>query len=135
MPNKEKSGWPRRSLNYTLHSYKDFRALIRPFVRLGPDFHAFFHVYRLCNFERTSTQSCVHLSLYMSTFRMRPQPGLGMQPKTIYAISYLIKIFAYHWEFIPRTGLNPVPIFPWILPPHQSSSPVNCHLCAFIIQT
>ena len=45
-------------------------------VRSCSDFRAFFDVSRLCNFERTTPPSCVHLRSGHTCFRLGPQPGL-----------------------------------------------------------
>ena len=62
----------------------DFRAFmfrlscvhVQTFVRSCSDFRAFFDVFRLCNFERTTPPSCVHLRSGHTCFRLGPQPGL-----------------------------------------------------------
>ena len=62
----------------------DFRAFMsrlscvrQTFVRSCSDFRAFFDVSRLCNFERTTPPSCVHLRSGHSCFRLGPQPGIA----------------------------------------------------------
>ena len=46
------------------------------FVLSCSDFRAFFDVSRLCNFERTTPPSCVHLRSGHTCFRLGSQPGL-----------------------------------------------------------
>ena len=65
-----------------VRSCSDFRAYLsrlscvrQTFVRSCSDFRAFFDVSRLCNFERTTPSSCVHLRSGHSCFRLGPQPG------------------------------------------------------------
>ena len=65
-----------------VRSCSDFRAFMSRlscvrqfFVRSCSDFRAFFDVSRLCNFERTTPPSCVHLRSGHTCFRLGPQPG------------------------------------------------------------
>ena len=65
-----------------VRSCSDFRAFMsrlscvrQTFVRSCSDFRAFFDVSRLCNFERTTPPSCVHLRSGHTCFRLGPQPG------------------------------------------------------------
>ena len=60
----------------------DFRAFMsrlscvhQTFVRSCSDFRAFFNVSRLCNCERTTPLSCVHLRSGHTCFRLGPQTG------------------------------------------------------------
>ena len=65
-----------------VRSCSDFRAFMsrlscvrQTFVLSCSDFRAFFDVSRLCNFERTTPPSCVHLRSGHTCFRLGPQPG------------------------------------------------------------
>ena len=66
-----------------VRSCSDFRAFMsrlscvrQTFVRSCSDFRVFFGVSRLCNFERTTPPSCVHLRSGHTCFRLgSPQPG------------------------------------------------------------
>ena len=62
-----------------VRSWSDFRAFTRLFVRSCPDFRAFFLVSRPCKFECTTSPSCIHLGLDISTFRLGPQPGFNYE--------------------------------------------------------
>ena len=68
-----------------VRSCSDFRAFMsrlscvrQTFVRSCSDFRAFFDVSRLCNFERTTPPSCVHLRSGHTCFRLGPQPGIWL---------------------------------------------------------
>ena len=89
-----------------VRSCPDFRAFIRPFVRSCPDFRAFFLVSRPCKFERTTTPSCVHLGLDISTFRLGPQPGMAvywMMPIFKYTKNSLVVNINLVWYFYLRS--------------------------------
>ena len=65
-----------------VRSCSDFRAFMsrlscvrQTFVRSCSDFFSFFDVSRLCNFERTTPPSCVHLRSGHTCFRLGLQPG------------------------------------------------------------
>ena len=63
----------------------DFRAFDRlsrvrqTFVRSCSDFRAFFDVSRLCNFERTTPPSFVHLRSEYTWVPLGPQPGIAFE--------------------------------------------------------
>ena len=61
---------------------KFVRSKTKVLVRPSPDHRAFIRVSRPCNFERTTTPSCVHFGLDISTFILEPQPGALMNSRS-----------------------------------------------------